>query len=123
MWTEAVRSRLLGRGLAAALALIVCGAALEWGHMGGDDADCNVALAHHDHHAHRLVRAPSDRSQPAGHCYICHSLQLLHAALKGQQRQFVLDLQSTQYRHADSLLARGDPSLFLPSRAPPHIHF
>jgi hypothetical protein len=109
------------RGLAAALTLVVCSGALDWGHVGGDDPDCGGALVHHDHAAHRFRDAPSNLPRPAGHCYICHSLRLLHAALKAREGRVVLGLRSTQYRHFDGLVARSAPALALSSRAPPTV--
>jgi hypothetical protein len=122
MWFGGVRNGWLARGLAAALALVVCGGAFNWGHAGGDDPDCGGALVRHDHNAHRFHSAPSGQPQPTGHCYICHSLRLLHAALKARDGRVVLDLQSARYRQDDHLLARSTPGLALSSRAPPSVH-
>jgi hypothetical protein len=119
MWLRAARSGWLARGLALALALVVCGGAFDWGHPGDDDPDCSGALVHHDHTAHRFRGAPSGTSQPTGHCYICHSLRLLHAALKARDERVVPGRHSTQLRDADSLVARSAPGLASSSRAPP----
>jgi hypothetical protein len=112
---------LLARGLAAALALVVCGGAVDWGHQGGDDADCRIALSQHDHNAHRFHSAPANQQPPAGHCYICHSLQVLHSALKERAGQAAGDPRSTEYRVADELLARSVSGLARSSRAPPAV--
>ena len=111
------------RALAAALALVVYGGALDWGHMGGDDADCGVALSvglvQHDHNAHRMSGAPHGQESQTGHCYICHSLRQLHAALKAREGRIVLDASCARFRHAGVLQARSAPGLSLSSRAPP----
>jgi hypothetical protein len=69
----------LTRGLASVLVLLVFGMALESAHPGGDDPDCSPAIVLHDHSAHRIASQPS-QSTPVEHCFICHALQLLHAA-------------------------------------------
>jgi hypothetical protein len=53
--------------------------ALESAHPGGDDPDCSPAIVVHNHAAHRIASQPS-QSPPVEHCFICHALQLLHAA-------------------------------------------
>ena len=121
MWVRAVRNGFLARGLAVALMLVVCGGVVDWGHAGGDDADCRIALAQHNHDAHRFARAPENPPSPAGHCYICHSLQLLHSALNAQGGQAVRDRRSTQFREVDELSARSVASLARSSRAPPAV--
>jgi hypothetical protein len=73
------RQHWLTRGLATVLAVLVCGSALELAHPGGDDPDCSPALVVHDHAAHRIGTQPA-QSSPEGHCFICHSLRLLHTA-------------------------------------------
>jgi hypothetical protein len=112
----------LARGLAAALALVVCGGALDWGHVGGDDPDCSVVLIQRDNTAPRIHIATSSQSQPAGHCYICHALWLLHAALKVRDAHAHVELLSTQWScPADRVFARRALGLALSSRAPPSI--
>ena len=113
----------LARGLAAALALVVCGGALDWGHVGGDDPDCSVALIQSDHTAPRFHIATSGQSQPTGHCYLCHALWLLHTALKVRDGQAKVELRSTRWScPADRVVARSALGLALSSRAPPSIH-
>jgi hypothetical protein len=119
MWRRAARNRFLSRALAASLALIVCGGALNWGHAGGDDPDCNPVLVHHDHNAHRFGAAPSHSSQPADHCYICHSLRLLHTTLVASGARVVVTNQSTPFRQAEGLVALSASGVALSSRAPP----
>jgi hypothetical protein len=116
-----VRNGFLARGFATVLALVVCGGALDWGHAGGDDADCGIGLTLHDHDAHRFNGVPANPAPPANHCYICHSLQLLHSALKPHDGRVVLHLQSARYSQPDHLLARSAPGLALSSRAPPSV--
>ena len=119
MWVRSTRWTRCARGLALALVLVVCGGALDWGHAGGDDTDCSAALVHHDHSAHRLTSVPRDQPQPSGHCYICHSLQLLHAALRARDGRVMVDFESARYRGSDPLFARSAVGLSLSSRAPP----
>lgn len=119
MWVRSTRWARCARGLALALVFVACGGALDWGHAGGDDADCGIALVQHDHHAHRLTSVPPGQPQPSGHCYICHSLQLLHAALKSRDGRVMVDLESARYRPSDPLFARGAAGFSLSSRAPP----
>jgi hypothetical protein len=121
MWLRAARHRFLTRALAVALAAIVCGGALDWGHAGGDDPDCNPALVHHDHSAHRSAPAPPQPSQPGDHCYLCHSLRLLHTALSVRGGRVVFSLQSTQFHLGDPLAARSALSNLRSSRAPPAV--
>jgi hypothetical protein len=113
------RHRLLTRGLATALALLTCGSAFDWGHAGGDDPEFSVALVHHDHTAHRFRPAPSSPSQPAEHCYICHSLRLLHAALAARRGCVVFSLQSIPHCQVGRVAVRNAPGVALSSRAPP----
>ena len=117
---RAVRKGFLARSFAAVLALVVCGAAVNWGHDGGDDADCSIALAH-DHSAHQIHTAPVNQPAPAGHCYICHSLQLLHSALKARGGEPARDDLSTQYAEANELLTRSVSTFVRSSRAPPAV--
>jgi hypothetical protein len=120
MWLRAVRNRLLIRGLAAALAAIVCGGALDWGHLGGDDPDCNVLPVVHDHTAHRFSAA---RENPPhhDHCYICHSLRLLHVGLAARHERTAVDVTCTQSDDGRALATRHAFSFDFSSRAPPAI--
>jgi hypothetical protein len=121
MWMRVPRHRFLTRALAVALAAVICGGALDWGHAGGDDPDCSPALVHHDHSAHRSAPAPSQPSQPGDHCYLCHSLQLLHTALTACGGRVVFSLQSTRHHQGDPLAARSALSVARSSRAPPAV--
>jgi len=73
------RQHWLTRGLATVLALLVSGSALASAHPGNDDPDCDPVLVIHNHAAHRVASQPLQGS-PEGHCFICHTLRLLHAA-------------------------------------------
>src|SRR5262252_6784083 len=97
MWLRAARSRVLARGVAALLAALVGGGTLEWGHAGGDDRDCGAIAVLHDHNAHRLSGAQATQSPSNDHCYICHSLRLLHAALLVSHERPAADARSTQF--------------------------
>lgn len=122
MWLRAARNRFLIRTLATVLALIVGGAAFDWGHAGNDDPDCNVVIVHHDHSAHRFSAAPTSPSPASDHCYICHSLRSLHGALTAASGRTPIDIGSATYRSHEMLLARGIMRSALGSRAPPAIH-
>jgi hypothetical protein len=119
MGLHAIRKRLFSRGLAALLAVVVCGGAFSWGHPGGDDPDCNLVPAHHDHAAHRFSGAPTKSSPTAEHCYICHSLRLLQTTLVAQGARAVFAPQASAFRHADAIAAVGAIGVALSSRAPP----
>jgi hypothetical protein len=121
MWLRAARSRLLVRGVAALLAVLVSGGTLEWGHAGGDDRDCNVVAVVHDHAAHRLSGAQATQSSQNDHCYICHSLRILHAALVVSHDRLVVDARSAQFQDGDAVAARHAFRLDVPSRAPPSV--
>jgi hypothetical protein len=113
------RKRFLSRAIAAALTLLVCGGAVDWGHLGGDDADCNIVVVPHDHAAHRFAANPSGAAPAADHCYICHSLRLLHVALAARQERAAIDLQRTQLGDAFDAVAGQRVGVALSSRAPP----
>jgi hypothetical protein len=119
MWLRAVRKRLVSRALAAVLAAVVCGGALDWGHAGGDDPDCDPVFVHHDHSAHRWTAAPAQSVPPADHCYICHSLRLLHSSVAARGARVVLAVHSVPYLHVDSRNASGATLRVRSSRAPP----
>ncbi len=74
----------LRRLVAALLAAMVCAGSVDWGHAGGDDPDCSPVLVLHDHSAHRFMAGAASPSSGGEHCYICHSLRLLHSALTAQ---------------------------------------
>src|SRR5262249_1556858 len=119
MWLRAVRKRLISRGLAAVLAAVICGGALDWGHAGGDDPDCDLVLVHHDHTAHRWTATPAQPSPPADHCYICHSLRLLHTTVVARGARAVFTVHSVLYGHVDWLATSGAIVSVRSPRAPP----
>ena len=111
--------RLHSRALALVLSFAVCGGALSWGHIGGDDPDCTPQLVQHDPAAHR-VTAPSRSSSPQDeHCNLCHLLRLLHTAVSGgsllDSRVATVESRSV----IDSGLVTSIFSVVVPSRAPP----
>lgn len=119
MWLRELRSGVLNRALAAVLAVVVCGGALEWGHAGGDDPDCDSTPVVHDHAAHRFSSAPSHSTQPADHCYICHSLQLFHSLLAARGPRAIAPARSTAFCQFESLAVVNAAAISLSSRAPP----
>src|SRR5437879_5021891 len=121
MWLRSGRSGVLNRALAALLAVVVSGGALNWGHAGGDDPDCDSAPVVHDHAAHRLTAAPSDSNQPADHCYICHSLRLLHTSLAARGARAAVAVRSAQIGPIEGLALVNAFGVALSSRAPPAV--
>ena len=120
MWLRAsARNRFLIRAIAAALTLLVCGGAVDWGHPGGDDVECNVVVVPHDHTAHRFAANPTGSAPAADHCYICHSLRLLHVAVAVRHERVAVDLQRAQLGDAFNALATQRFGVALSSRAPP----
>jgi hypothetical protein len=111
--------RLYQRALALVLSMAVCGGALNWGHVGGDDPDCTPQLVQHDHAAHRFT-APSRTTSPQEeHCTLCHLLRLLHTAVSGGSLpgSRVANVESRLV--VDSRLLTSLFTVVVPSRAPP----
>ena len=121
MGLRGTRSGLLNRALAAVLAVVLCGGALNWGHAGGDDPDCDSTPVVHDHAAHRFSSAPSHSTQPGDHCYICHSLRLLHTALAARGARAGVAVPSTQFLPVEALAVITAFGVALSSRAPPPV--
>lgn len=120
MWLRShARNHFLIRSIAAALALLVCGGALDWGHIGGDDADCDLVVVQHDHAAHRFASNRSGAVPAPDHCYICHSLRLLHVALATRHERAVVHLERAQLVDAANAIAAQRFGVSLSSRAPP----
>lgn len=69
------------RYLAVVLALFVWGGAADWGHVAWDDPACDPVPVRHDHSAHRFTAGTPGSEPSDGHCYLCHSLRLLHTGL------------------------------------------
>jgi hypothetical protein len=102
------------------LALLVCGSALDWGHVGGDDRDCDIVLVHHDHSAHRFSTAPVS-SPTSDHCFVCHSLRLLHHAVASRHQRVTLTLGPVHRLDGNVVAVRDGLQIGLSSRAPPAV--
>jgi hypothetical protein len=118
-----VRRAWASRAACALLALVVFGGAFDWGHAGGDDPDCNPVLIHHDHSAHHFSAAPTGGAPLPDHCYICHSLRLLHTGLTASSARASADTSQTPVHGrvvvvddrttVDGRTSRGPPVLSL----------
>ena len=76
------RRHMRTRVLAALLAVVVCGATVNWGHAGGDDPGCDLTLAVPGQQAPHLA---TQASAPAtDHCPLCHFLRLLQVAISAK---------------------------------------
>jgi hypothetical protein len=115
-----IRKRFFTRAVGALLALLVCGSAFDWGHVGGDDRDCDIVVVHHDHNAHRFSTVPAS-SPTNDHCYICHSLRLLHHAVASRYERAAVVLQARHYLQNDVLVVRDGLHFGISSRAPPSV--
>jgi len=120
MGRRVIRSRSFTRAVGALLALLVCGGALDWGHIGGDDRDCDIVIVHHDHNAHRFSTAPPN-SPTDDHCYICHSLRLLHHAITSRYERAAVSIHARLRVDSDVLAVRNGLQLGVSSRAPPSV--
>jgi hypothetical protein len=119
MRLRAFRNRFLSRTLAAAFAVLVCGGAVDWGHLGGDDRDCDIVVVkQHDHAAHRFSTEPASSSS-TDHCYICHSLRLLHQAVTRRSERIAVALRTVHRLDRDVLAVRDGLQVGVASRAPP----
>ena len=113
---NAVRRRSWSRALAALLTLVVCGSALDWGHTGGDDPDCDLVLVHHDH---RISTRPAPSAPEQDHCYICHTLRLFHTSLAARSARVAVSVRSASVYRPDGPAALTVVGVALSSRAPP----
>src|SRR5579884_1366370 len=104
MWLRPARSCLLARTLALVLAAVVAGGAVDWGHTANDDPGCSPVLVLHDHEAHQF-KLPGTPAPP-DHCFICHSLRLLHGALVATLDPFVVDVSSSRSLGSTGALTR-----------------
>jgi hypothetical protein len=118
MWMRAVRNGLSSRAVAALLAALVYGSAFDWGHAGGDDRDCDIVVVHHDHAAHRLTTAPT-APVSTDHCYICHSLRLLHHAAAGCCERVIAPPRRVQQLDREVAATCDGLRFGVASRAPP----
>lgn len=121
MWSSVARDRLLRRGLAAVLAAVVVGGALDWGHAGADDPNCSPVLVLHDHAAHRFNATPSNATQPSDHCYLCHSLRTFHASLTSGGARVAAPSPITLRRQGEVVTAGTIFCVAVSSRAPPTL--
>jgi hypothetical protein len=111
--------RLGSRALALLLSVAVCGGALNWGHIGGDDPDCAPQLVQHNHAAHRFTPPARTTSPQDQHCNVCHLLRVLHTAVSGGSL-FDNRVATVEPRLVvDSRLITSIFSVAVPSRAPP----
>lgn len=106
--------------MAALLAILVCGA-LDWGHLGGDDPGCDVVLVQHDHSAHRFSSAPANPLPPGEHCYLCHSLRLLHVSLAAHPQRVADDVNSARLAAPDRTAPLDAFGVSVSSRGPPSV--
>ncbi|MEQ1907784.1 MAG: hypothetical protein ABMA15_03130 [Vicinamibacterales bacterium] len=119
MWFRAGQRRAVSRVLAALLTLVVCGGALDWGHAGGDDADCDPVFVVHDHNAHHISTAPARSTPASDHCYICHTLRLFHTSLTARGAIVVAPVRPASLYRLDAPAALTVVGVALSSRAPP----
>jgi len=123
MWLRAGRNSFFSRAFAASLAVLVCGSALEWGHLGGDDRDCDVVVVRHDHAAHRWSIVPVTSASPSSdHCYICHSLRLWRQALTSRVEGVAVAQRTARPIEGVVVDIRDGLRVGLASRAPPAVH-
>lgn len=118
-----LRQRARVRALVVLLSVAVCGGALNWGHVGGDDPGCAPTLVQHNHSAHRFTtdsQAPVSQDQ---HCNLCHLLRLLHTAIPTESLLASNVSQLEARRAADSAPATVISNFDIPSRAPPAAAF
>ena len=116
-----LRRRMRAQTLALLLSVVVCGGALNWGHIGGDDPGCAPQLIQHDHFAHRFTAAGQTPASQDDHCTLCHLLRLLHTAVPTESLLAGNVSPIEARRAADTKVA---PALFdsaVPSRAPPAL--
>jgi hypothetical protein len=97
----------------------VCGGALNWGHLGGDDPEDEPLLVLHDHAAHRFGATPSHSSQSVEHCYLCHSLRLFHTMLVARGARALVAVQSTAFRQFEGVAPFSAFGTARSSRGPP----
>lgn len=122
MWLRTGRRRWRDRTVAVLLAVVVFGGTFGWGHTGGDDPDCDIVIVEHDHSAHRLSSAPAHPSSSGDHCYICHSLRLLHNVVASRYERVAVVFRTVSRLDGDLCVRRDGLFASLPSRAPPAIH-
>jgi hypothetical protein len=114
----AARKLPLIRAVAFAVALVICGGSVDWGHAGGDDPDCDLVLVHQNVPGH-VSTAPIGAPQSENHCYICHALRLLHSALTSAGIWHGVLPGSTPLGSSERVIARREASIGRTPRAPP----
>lgn len=109
------------RALAVLLSIAVCGGALNWAHVGGDDPGCAPQLVQHDHSAHRFTADRHTPASPDEHCNLCHLLRLLHTALPTESLLASNVSTVAAGQPVENALAAAILNFQLPSRAPPPV--
>lgn len=114
-----IERRPVTRLLAIVLTAFVSFGALDLGHLAWDDPACDPVPTHHDHAAHRFSANTQWLPISGDHCYLCHSLRLLHAALAVQRAALAPRSLSIRARLGAVAFAGVYGALSVPSRAPP----
>jgi hypothetical protein len=115
-----LRRRARTRLAATLLSLAVCGAAVNWGHTGGDDPGCDPALVLQGQ-APAHVGAPSAAASPTDHCPLCHFLRIFQTAVSAKSFQATGVSSAAASPSLDHVLAPSLLALNVSSRAPPAI--
>jgi hypothetical protein len=108
------------RVAATVLSLVLCGAVMNWGHMGGDDPGCDPTLFVLGHSAVQ-IGAPASGPSPSDHCTLCHFLRLLQTAISIKSFAASHLADAAACRPPDRMLAPSLLAINLSSRAPPAI--
>jgi hypothetical protein len=116
---RSVRHRRLTRALGVALALLVCASALDFGHAGGDDRDFGPPFVIHDHSAHHFGAQRATTRSTGDHCFLCHSLRLLHFALVAEADTVASGAHVRGWSLFDTPSSPRIVPASRPSRAPP----
>ena len=109
----------LVRGLSVAMALVMVGGAVDWGHAGGDDPDCDLVAVVHSTAPGHVSSAPANPPQRQDHCYLCHALRLLHAALSVRSGWACAVSSSAAPFRQSADVARASDGIARIPRAPP----
>jgi hypothetical protein len=102
--------------------LLVYGTAVDWAHPGNDDPDCDPVLVVHYHAAHRIASQPSQTS-PEGHCFLCHTLRLLHSARTQRAVRLTTPQRIAVVATVTITSLLGGHATATSSRGPPPVHF
>ena len=109
----------LTRLFAIAFSVLVCASALDFGHAGGDDRDFGPPFVVHDHNAHRFSPSAPTKETSDGHCFICHTLRLLHFALTAKSGCIDTVAYVRPYVPTNRIFVQRVASAALAPRAPP----